>query len=324
MAKKKQVKRDQIIRQLEQNTTVLLPTDTMAEAGRKVLRNEFIRMLSHEAGSRTGLDLEDVHKMRVAIRQQRSIFRLLADYYKPKRIRAYREDLKHVMSALGAVRDLDVLIADLTRFGVILEAHDTATLRDVLESLDQRRTVARHNLVRVLDSKAYRRFVSSYTEFLTTPGAGAAAVDDDKVQPIEVRHVLPPMIYEHLAAVRAYDSVLADADAPTLHALRIEGKRLRYVVTLFSDLLGKEIDDFIDELRQLQDVLGHLNDITVARHTLTDLMEDLDGAQNAVLWIYLEQLQQEAPILRAQLPERWRRLNTKSVQRKLANAVLAL
>ena len=324
MAKKKQINIKKVIKQIEQQATLLQPTDTLPEAGRKVLQGEFVKMLSHEAGSRTGTDIEDVHKMRVAIRQQRSLFNLLADYYKPKTVRAHNKDLKRVMDSLGAVRDLDVLIADLDAFGATLDAADAVAMNEVVESLDQRRAVARKRLVKLLDSKAYHQFVNRYTAFLTTPDASVQAHEADDVHPIEVRHTLAPMIHAYLADVRAYDSVLADADIETLHALRIACKRLRYIVTLFSDILGKEIDDFINELRQLQDLLGRLNDIDIARNTLADLMEDLDAGQNALLRIYLEQLEQELPVLQAEFPDRWKRFNTKTVQRKLANAILAL
>ena len=109
-----------------------------------------------------------------------------------------------------------------------------------------------------------------------------------------------------------------------IHALRIEFKRLRYVVTLFSGLLGREIDDFIAELKKIQDLLGRMNDIEVARTWLTDLMSDLEGDQTAALWIYVDDLENERPGLQEQFPGVWKRFNTKTVQRKLANAVLAL
>jgi CHAD domain-containing protein len=139
-----------------------------------------------------------------------------------------------------------------------------------------------------------------------------------------VRHVLPPMIYTHLAAVRAYGPALENAEAATLHALRIEFKQLRYIVTLFSGVLGKEIEDFIAELRKMQDLLGRMNDIEVARNALIDLMSDLEGDQNQALWIYVDDLENELPALRDQFPAVWKRFNTKTVQRKLALAVAAL
>ncbi len=324
MGKKKAIQTEQIIEQLEAQRQAVLPEDSLAEAGRKVLQGEFIRMLKHEVGSRTGEDIEDVHKMRVAIRQMRSALRLLEDDFKPGTLRPLRKDLKRVMSALGPVRDLDVMIHDLSSFAPP-EAEAQTALRDVIDSLDQRRQVARMNLLNMLDSKNYRRFVHDFTDFLITPGAGARSNHSESaVVPFQVRHVLPPMIYQHLAAVRAYEPVIEEADAATLHALRIEFKRLRYIISLFSDVLGKDIEGFVTELKHIQDHLGRMNDIHVAHDLLTDLMEDLDGDQNAVLWLYLENLEKELPALREKFPAVWQRFNTKTVQRKLASAVAAL
>jgi CHAD domain-containing protein len=118
--------------------------------------------------------------------------------------------------------------------------------------------------------------------------------------------------------------MLDGADGLTMHALRIEFKRLRYTVSLFSSVLGKEISDFIEELKRMQDLLGRMNDIEVARESLMDLMEDLDGDQSAVLWLYINALDNEKPLLREKFLPTWQRFNTKTVQRKLASAVAAL
>jgi CHAD domain-containing protein len=324
VGKKKDVQIEHIMMRLQEALQPIQADDAISEAGRKVLRGEFIKILQHEAGSRSGEDIEDVHKMRVAIRQTRSAFRLLDAYFKPGLLRAYRKDLRRVMRVLGEVRDLDIMIHDLSTFQTPADEAQAESLRDVIESLDQRRTVAREHLISVLDSKAYRRFVRDYTDFLTTPGMGASLPAEDTATPFQVRHILPTMIYQHLAAVRAYDSLLEDADALTLHALRIEFKGLRYSIDLFEDVLGKEAESFIEELKHIQDLLGRLNDIEVAREAFIDLMEDLDGDQSAALWLYVNHLDEEKPILRAKVPAAWQRFNTKTVQRKLALAVAAL
>src|SRR5262245_29152747 len=98
------------IADLETHRAAVSPTDTMGEAGRKVLLTEFIHVLQHEAGSRSGEDIEDVHDMRVAIRRMRSAFQLFKPYYKAKDVRPYRRGLRRIGWALGDVRDLDVLI----------------------------------------------------------------------------------------------------------------------------------------------------------------------------------------------------------------------
>lgn len=59
----------------------VLPDDPMSEAGRKVLRFHFGRMLEHEPGTRLGDDIEELHDMRVATRRMRSAFRVFTSYF---------------------------------------------------------------------------------------------------------------------------------------------------------------------------------------------------------------------------------------------------
>ncbi|MFN8528999.1 MAG: CHAD domain-containing protein [Anaerolineae bacterium] len=311
----------EFIDHLKTHVQSVLPEDTMAEAGRKALLPDFIDMLSHADGSRTGEDLEEVHDMRVATRRMRSALRLLSDYYKPKSIQTFNRSLRKVAGALGSVRDLDVLIENLQKYQAKLGDEQKALFQPVIDRLDGDRQHARRVLVRVLDKGDFRRFVNDYAEFLTTQGAGARSQDGT---PAQVRYLLPTLIYEHLGTVRAYDAQIAEGDAATLHALRIEFKRLRYIVSLFASVLGSSSKNFINELKAIQDHLGNLNDSRVAQDRLSDLLPDLSEAEAEVLNGYIDTLRQEEEKLREQVGEVWRHFNSKTVQRQLANAVTAL
>ncbi|MBZ0293333.1 MAG: CHAD domain-containing protein [Anaerolineae bacterium] len=306
---------------LEAKAEAVAPTDTMAEAGRKVLLTELIKMLQHEAGSRTGNDVEDVHDMRVAIRRMRSAFRLLKPYYKAKDVRPYTEALKRLGETLGDVRDLDVLIDNLRAFQLTLDADSQADLQTTIDALDERRTAAREDLIATFDSKPYRRFLKAFSEFVTTPIEKKLS---DEVVPSEVRHLLPSLIYDRLAAVRAYEDRLDDADDTRLHALRIEFKRLRYTVSLFDAVLGKSISDFMDELKVVQDTLGHLNDGATARASLDALLDGNDDHHSDALNAYLNHLDADHDKLIAEFKTHWERFNSRKVQEKLSKAVLSL
>lgn len=309
-----------LIDELQAIPVVIEPEDTMAEAGRKLLLVDFIKALKHEAGSRLGEDIEAVHDMRVATRRMRSAFRLLENFYKPGTIRPLVENLKGLARKLGAVRDLDVLLEDLQK---AVASDQQEILQPVLDHLDKKRRKARKKLIALLDSKDFQDFVANYTHFLTTSGLGAKAIDDQTVVPYQVRHVLPGLLYDHLAAVRAYDTVIETADAATLHALRIEFKRLRYAVSFFTDVLGNSGDDFISEIKTIQDHLGRMNDIQVAQEQLTTLLED-EELDASLLDTYLSQLKAEHEQLTGAFPAVWQRFNTRTVQSKLSNALLAL
>jgi CHAD domain-containing protein len=334
---------DDYAAQLESQVQSVSPQDTMAEAGRKVLLADFIKMLKHEAGARTGDDLEDVHDMRVATRRMRSALRLFESYFKPKWIDAYSRRLRKIARALGVVRDLDVLIQSVEQYGALLELPKRAshkklsdeekaerdaakTLADeqqtalatALESLKTRRDEARADLIDVLDSKSYRRFAQEFGEFLTTAGQGVAK---DAGYPVGL--VLPNVIYEQLMAVRIHDHEVEAHTPETLHALRVEFKRLRYTVSFFDAVLGKEIDEFIDELKKIQDHLGRLNDVVVAQAALSDTLSETNETP-AALQVYLEKLAAEQAELQEGFVEVWKRFNTKSVQKKLALAIAGI
>jgi CHAD domain-containing protein len=306
---------------LQAKVETVAPTDTMAEAGRKVLLGELVTMLQHEAGSRTGEDVEDVHDMRVAIRRMRSAFRLLKPYYKVKDVRPYSKSLQELGWVLGDVRDLDVLIDNLRAFQLTLKADGQADLQSTIDSLDERRVAARADLIRTLDSKTYRRFLKAFGEFVTTP---IEKKSSEEIVPTQVRHLLPSMIYDRLAAVRAYEDVLENAATETLHALRIEFKRLRYTVSLFDGVLGSSVSDFVDELKIVQDTLGKFNDATTARTRLDALLENGDDLHSDALSAYLGHLEADKDELIAQFKRDWERFNSRKAQEKLSKAVLGL
>ncbi len=315
----------ELIETLRPQLQPLAPENTMAEAGRRALLPDFITMLEHEAGSRKGEDIEHVHDMRVATRRMRSALSLLSNYYKAKTISPHMRSLRKIARVLGSVRDLDVLIDNLQTYQATLEEENRAGIQLIIDRLDQDRGYARQVLNRTLNKSDYRRFTQAYAQFLMTERAPSARpIDPEDIQPSQVRHLLPSLIYDHLGTVRAYDSLIADADANALHALRIEFKRLRYLVSLFSDVMGTSIKDFIVELKAIQDHLGRMNDLHVAQERLCELLPELDESSRIALDAYIESLRAEEETLHVQVSDVWKHFNTKTVQRQLATAIAAL
>jgi CHAD domain-containing protein len=304
---------------LQASVEPLSPEDTMAEAGRKVLLTELIKILSHETGSRTDRDLEDVHQMRVAMRRTRSLFRLVKPYFKKSVIQPFNREFANLAATLGEVRDLDVLLINLRAFAPKGKKKNEA-FQQLLDELERQRQVARQEWAAMLDSRAYQRTIKSFGKFVTSPGKGAKAISDDPVVPFQIRHVLPGIIVSQLANVRAYETVMDNMDMAAFHRLRIAFKRLRYVVSLFEPILGKPVQPFIEEMKQIQDCLGEMHDCSAARDRLLDLAEDFHPAAQG----YLTWLDERESALRAHFFELWARFNTRRVQQQLASAILGL
>jgi CHAD domain-containing protein len=300
--------------------------DPLAEAGRKVLRFHFARMLAYEAGTRSGEQIEDLHRMRVATRRMRAAWRLFGDTYRPKRARRYVGELRAVADGLGAVRDLDVLLDGLSGYAEGLPAGERGAVEPLLVAWRDRREAARRDLIDLLDSGAYRRFVADYLGFVETEGAAALAVD--ATRPHRVRDTATSRIWSAYEQVRAYDSTLAWADLATVHQLRIAGKRLRYALEFFREALGPETGGLIAKITALQDHLGALNDADVAtrlgREFLVASAARLTPSTIEAVGRFLGVRDRDVARLRRSLPAAWRPVAAESFRRGLGRAVSSL
>ncbi|GIV81633.1 MAG: hypothetical protein KatS3mg051_0987 [Anaerolineae bacterium] len=312
-------------------TVGLQPDDLMAEAGRKVLHYHFERMLFHEPGVRVGDDIEDVHDMRVATRRMRSAFRLFAPFFDPKAVRPLVRGLRRTAQALGAVRDLDVFRDKAQRF---LAEHPDLSLDPLFSTWQADYDAARQALLAELDSKRFARFVDRFQTFVSTPGMGALTADSDGALANQVRYVVPRLIYEHYERVRAYETVLDGASLDTLHALRIDFKRLRYAVEFFAEVLGPEASLVIKEIKIMQDHLGDLNDTRVALQTLEDFISQHWHTHSGIprflreniggVLAYADAKAAEQKQLLETFPQAWANFNREEVRRSLALAIAAL
>ena len=300
--------------------------DTLAEAGRKVLRFHLARMLAREAGTREGTDSEDLHAMRVATRRMRAAWRVFGDAYRPGRTRRFRARLRDIAGRLGAVRDRDVLIEGLEHYREGLASGERGNLEPLLDAWRSERDVARDLLVSELDAGAYRRFVDEYVDFTGREGVGVAPVAP--TEPHRVRDTAPSRIWAAYELVRAYEPVLRWADIATLHQLRIAGKRLRYSLEFVREALPPEAATLIERVVGLQDHLGLLNDADVAaslaRSFLVEHAGRLSESEEQTIGHYLASREAEIQRLRRTLGPVWRRVAGLTFRRALGRVTASL
>jgi triphosphatase len=301
--------------------------DTLAEAGRKVLRLHLRRMLAMEAGTRSGADPEDLHKMRVATRRMRAAWRVFDGAYQPSRQRRYVAELKEVAAALGAVRDLDVQIDGLQDYRKGLPESGAGAMEPLIDAWKERRDQARSALVELLDSNGYGHFVDDYREF--TDAVGSGVKEPKPNEPSLVREAAGGRIWQAYEHVRAHDAALQWADAEGLHALRIDGKRLRYTLEFFREALPRlQVDRLIATVVELQDLLGEHNDADVASRAAREFLvaqgSRLPEASRQAIGHYVDSRTAEMARLRRRVPALWRRMVGQPFRRSLASAIASL
>jgi len=253
--------------------------DALSEAGRKVLRYHFARMIDHEAGTRLGENIEELHKMRVATRRMRAAFVVFGETYETQSIKSYLKSLRKTARVLGRVRDLDVFIDKATKYIENLPDDQCKSLNPLLNDWYTQREEAREQMLVYLNSEAFQTFKRKFNVFLSNSGAGALPFPKDRPYPQRVNEIAPQLIYTRMSEVRAFEPFLVDASIETLHALRIEMKRLRYTIEFFSEVLGPESKPVLDVMKTMQDHLGDLNDAQVAAQSIQRFIDRWDIEQ---------------------------------------------
>lgn len=317
------------------------PDDPMSEAGRKTLRFHYRRMVHHEPGTRLGIEIESLHDMRVATRRMRAAFRVFGAYYKPKAASRLLKGLKRTGRALGPVRDLDVFRAKIDSYLSTLPLEQQHDLDGFLAVLTAHRDSARERMNTYLDSAKYACFKERLDQFVESEGMGRRpiAFDGDQPQPYRVRHVAPMVIYQRLAAVRAYHDWVSIPHPPTerLHSLRIACKRLRYTLEFFGEILDPSAKELIKSIVVIQDHLGDLQDAVVACALLHDFLlrgtwgPDRGPIVEAVAPVdapgveaYLATRRQEHDRLLETFPDVWQILQEQEFSRMVAEAIAGL
>ena len=312
----------------------LEPLDTLAEAGRKVLRYHFARMIMHEEGTRLGEDIEDLHKMRVATRRMRAAFVVFGDAFEPQTIRPYLKSLRKTARTLGRVRDLDVFMEKSQAYIGTLPEDQVEGMKPLQDEWAAQRDDARARMIAYLDSDNFQEFKRKFNIFLNTTGAGARPVRRDIPIPHHVQEVAPFLVYARLAEVRAFEPFLVDASIEILHALRIEMKKLRYTVEFFREVLALEDNAVIDEMKSMQDHLGDLNDAQVSAGSIQRFIDEWDIEQENLpiserqnpeaIVTYLASRHAELHRLTVNFGEAWAHFIRPEFRRNLALAVSVL
>ncbi len=254
------------------------PEDPIADAGCKVLGLYFAQLNRHEAGVRAGKDIRALHQMRTATRRLRAAMRLFGPYFPAKPARRLEKALRRLTRVLGPVRDLDVFLERAESYGKALPKSRRKTLEPLLKFWRRQRTAARRKMLRYLDGPRYGDLKRDFEALLAAEvriedARRAQQAADRKPRADLVRHVVPSLLWDHYQRVRAYETVLEGAPIETLHALRIECKRLRYTLELLHEALGKSSDAAIAEVRRAQDHLGELHDADVAVRLAEDFLD---------------------------------------------------
>jgi inorganic triphosphatase YgiF len=244
---------------------------SVGEAVPAVIRGCLAHMLANEPAVLDGTDPEGVHQMRVGLRRLRTLLGLVRPLLADDVSDYLRGELRWLQRQLGPARDWDVFIADTLErlaarrgaangLGQSLrladEARSEAYARARATVVDPRFTAILLRTEIWLDRGLWMATGKRARKALAQPVAAFARTA------LEARE----------RKMRKLGNRVAKLSEAELHRLRIRAKNLRYTAEFFQSLFKrKRTRAYIASLREIQDVLGTLNDAVVSHDLLAEL-----------------------------------------------------
>lgn len=270
----------------------LKPKMTTAEAFAAVAAAGLAQIAFHAPRVHRDGGVEDVHRMRVAVRRLRAVLSVFRRAIDGRRL-PFEDDLRWLQDKLGAVRDWDVFRAGAVR-PIEGESGDVAL---VDEAGAMARDYAHLELRIALESERAATLWRGMLRWLASLARGreqGARLD----QPIAKYARRELRRRDRKLAKRGRR--IAKLDEEELHKQRIGAKKLRYAAEFFGDLYPeKRLRRVLKRMKAVQDLLGGLNDARTARTLLDRLEPQRAGGQPAIAFAHGDGMVAGAVMMRA-------------------------
>ncbi len=260
------------------------PTLTGGEAFRAIGQELLTTLQRNEPGLRRDLDVEFLHDFRVAVRRTRTALGQLKSLVPAELLASFRSEFRWLGQVTGPKRDLDVFVEHLDgEYRGEVPERLLPDLRRLRERMCKHLPREQRKLVKALDSARYAELLADWGAFLASSSVAETADDEsaDAGKPVTV--------VASVALGRAFRKVFKRIDAigdaspdEDFHRLRIECKKIRYLMEFFRSLFpAEELARLIKALKQLQDQLGEFQDLSVQQEDLRRYAQQVQRGQCA-------------------------------------------
>jgi CHAD domain-containing protein len=263
---------------------------TLGDYAYQAIEKHVKKTLKWEKSVKKDEDPEALHQMRVGMRRLRtavSRFGLALNFPKP----VSDKNIGKIARRLGNLRDLDVLKQTLeTDYQPHLSSKEQKHLHIAFDALAKQREHALSTVLTTLKDEPYKSLKQSLAEWLAAPSYQPLAS-------VAIQQVLPDLLLPEvsnfllhpgwLLGTQFVESELTirtdwegekveqklTTQGETLHSLRKQAKRVRYQMELFTDLYGESYAAYIADVKNIQEILGNLQDSAVLTEWLEDVFE---------------------------------------------------
>ena len=259
----------------------------------QMIQQSYQKFVDQEKAVRQDKDPEPLHQMRVGMRRFRTGLQVFNQAIAlPQGVKA--ASIGKIARSLGETRDLDVLQQELIkRYQPLLQKSEQPQFEQVIEHLQEKRSQSLLKLKKTLKSDRYQNLKQAIQDWLAQPTYTTMGN-------LSVVDILPDMLLPLICQLFLHSGWLVGTTIQAgsvslipidhsedlnqqfrkfgndLHDLRKQIKGVRYQAEFFADFYGNPYMERVEEFKQIQDILGKLQDHVVLCHFLeTTLKSDL-------------------------------------------------
>jgi CHAD domain-containing protein len=244
----------------------LIPEMSAADAFSAIAAGAFAHLCANHDCLILRDSAESIHQMRVALRRLRSAMSMFRGMLDGPDSEFLRGELRWLQQILGAARDWDVLLADtVAPLGETLGG--LAGYERLCALIADRRQQARLAALAELGTPRLPRLMLHLAFWIESAAARHPLADRP------VMDLARAILDKRHRRVRREMARFGELSVEERHQCRIDIKKLRYAVDFFATLYpAKRGQRVLPLLAALQDRLGALNDVAVARDKLEALV----------------------------------------------------
>jgi CHAD domain-containing protein len=252
----------------------LEPQMPSSEATRSILRFLVQIMQINRPYIEKDLDTEFLHDFRVAVRRTRSALSQIKSVFPEQTTHRFKTDFAYVGKLSNQLRDLDVYLLKEDNYKTMLPEVLRKDIDPLFEYLRKKRSQAFRKVVNGLKTKKYARILTDWERFLKDSQKNTATAANAEMPVIDLARTRIYKKYRNV--VKTGKKIIKNTEDEMLHVLRIECKKLRYLMEFFASLfVSKKINLLIGQLKILQDNLGDFNDLCIQEDYLLNIAEEL-------------------------------------------------
>jgi CHAD domain-containing protein len=260
-----------------QFSITLDPEETVVQAAQKIFFRLLEGMERNIPGIIEDIDTEFLHDFRVALRRTRSLLGSMKKRVPPADVDHFQQGFKKIGIATGPVRDLDVYLLEKNGYQTMLPEGLQEGLAVFFKELGRQRVQELRRMKKALHSRNCKKLLMGWRRYLEDSLLSSAlAAGHEPCKEVAVK-----AIRKRLQRILK-DGAAIGSQSPdgTLHRLRIQAKKLRYLLEFYFSLFPEsKINPLLKSLKRLQDNLGSFNDLSVQQLMLGRYENGLVGGE---------------------------------------------